>query len=85
MFKFEKKLSNLNNKGISDEKKILLDDLNPDYNRGLMVARNPTSAADLIYKLISYFSHKNFNLFIHSSHVYFIPREDIEIPDGFQN
>jgi hypothetical protein len=44
-----------------------------------------TSTADLLYTIISHLSHKNFNMFLHLNRVYFIPRENIEVPNGFHD
>ena len=44
-----------------------------------------SQATEVLHHLISYVEQKNFNVFIFSNRIYFIPREDIEIPDGFEN
>jgi len=41
--------------------------------------------SELLYKLIEFMGHKNYNIFIYNGAVHFIPREDKEIPDGFGN
>lgn len=38
---------------------------------------------NLIMKTVSFVENKNFNLFIYANRIYFIPRENIETPDGF--
>ena len=42
-------------------------------------------AAEILYQLVSYMEQINFNIFVFSNRVYFIPRENIEIPAGYEN
>lgn len=42
-------------------------------------------AADILYKLTCFMDHRDFNVFIFANHIYFIPRESIEVPVGFEN
>ena len=57
----------------------------PCYMIAFDISENIETVSEILFKLINFMEHKNFNMFVFSNRVYFIPRENLEIPAGFEN
>lgn len=57
----------------------------PCYMLTLPLSGDIQSATAILMRLVDYMQAKSFNLFLYGNHAFFIPREDVEIPVGFEN
>ena len=57
----------------------------PCYMITFDISEDTAVAVEILCRLIGFMEQKNFNLFLFSNRAYFIPREDVEIPTGFEN
>lgn len=56
----------------------------PSYALEIQI-KDSGKVVGLLFKLIEFMAHKNYNLFIYNNTVFFIPRENKDIPEGFGN
>jgi hypothetical protein len=57
----------------------------PCYALRFNFAGRTRDAASLLLRLAERLGGRNFNMFLYDQHVVFIPRENVEIPSGFEN
>lgn len=59
--------------------------MKPCYLVTFQIGDQIESSAGILFKMVMYLGEKNFNIFLFNDRVFFIPREDVEIPTGFGN
>lgn len=59
--------------------------LEPCYALSFKFTGEASKAAVLLFRLAKYMEERNFNFFLFDETAFFIPRENVEIPTGFDN
>jgi hypothetical protein len=67
---------------VSDHQIWKTDD--PCYLITFEIDENVSKTVELLFSLTQYMQSKSFNIFLFANRVYFIPRENVEIPVGFE-